>query len=231
MSSEYVPISLPSRGKPYEVDPLSIKVRTFKGKDEQLIVQMPAGNPKKKILEVMRNVVQGMDPIDMTIGDIMHILLWEAINSYTSIYPVTMICEKCFEEIKINADLGRIESHELPEDYQQDYSVTLNGQAYKIRLLTLGDEVEIMGWAQKQDASYLYAYAMSLEDGSPDIYKKVLMLEELSSKELNKVRQYHAHFEHGPDFMAPYVCPKCGESGKVVVPFRLDDIIQFTAKA
>lgn len=232
MSVEYVPVSLPSKCKPYpNIEPGDIKLRPFTGKDEQLVAEMASGNPKKKILEILENVVQGINPSMLTAGDVSHIVLWEAINSYSSNYPIDMVCEHCYDEISVVIDLGRIDSKELAEEYSLDYEVKLPTKSVKMRLLTLADEIEIASWAQKGKSVYLYSYALSIIDSETNAYGRMLVLEELSTKELSKIRAYHSKFEHGPDFLAPYTCTHCGEDGRVVVPFRLDEIIQNDAQS
>ena len=228
---EYVPISLPSGCRPYpNVDADSIKVRPFMGKDEQLIAEMAAGNPKKKILEVLHNVVQGIEPQLLTVGDVSHIVLWEAINSYTNMYPLSLTCEHCLSEIDVSVDLGKIDSRELSEDYTTDYSIELPTKKVGLRLITLADEISILSWAQKDKPVYLYSYALSIIDDM-GVYERMLYLEELPAKELAKIRKFHTKFEHGPDFLAPYQCPHCEEEGKVIVPFRLDELIQFSTQS
>ena len=226
MSVEFVPISLPSKCKPYpNVQAVNVKVRPFKGRDEQLIAEMGTGNPKKKILEVLRNVVQGIDPIQLTVGDVSYIILWEAINSYTNMYPLSLTCENCLTEINVSVDLGKIDSKELSDDYKIEYEVDLPTKKVGLRLLTLGDEIKMMSHVQNNQSAYLYSFALSMIDDL-DEYARVLVLEELPTKELAKIRNYHAKFEHGPDYLAPYTCPNCEEEGKVIVPFRLDELIQ-----
>ena len=227
MSAEYVPVSLPSKCLPYnDVQPDDIKLRPFKGKEEQLVAEMANSNPKKKLLQILRSVVQGIDPARLTSGDVAYIVLWEAINSYTNLFPVDLSCEGCYQTISINADLGRIDSKEISDDFTLDYEVDLTTKKVGMRLLTLADEIELLSLAQKDKSTYLYSFALSIVDPESGAYEIMLVLEELSSKELIPVRKFHTKFEHGPDFLAPYVCPKCGVEGKVIVPFRLDEIIQ-----
>lgn len=234
MSVEYVPVNLPSKCKPYpDIKPGTIKLRTFKGRDEQLVAEMASGNPKKKILEILQNTVQGIDPSRLTAGDVSFIVLWEAINSYSvsSRYPIDMVCEYCYKDVSVCVDLGRIDSKELTDKFSLDYEVALPTKTVKMRLLTLADEIEMVSWALQGNSTYLYSYALSIVDDETAAYDRVLILEEMESKDLSEIRAFHSMFEHGPDFLAPYTCPNCGEDGRVVVPFRLDEIIQNDAES
>lgn len=233
MSNEnYFPINLPSKCLVYtDVDPSKILIRTFKGKDQELISQLTLANLNKKFLVVINNVIQGIEASKLTSGDGKYVLMWETINSYGNNYPLKMICEFCLQDIEISIDLNTLEKKELPDNFKQPYKVKLSDSVVKLRLLTLGDEVDSFEFGKKGQPTYLYDYALSIVDESMNILDKVEMLRNMDVKDLNKIESFHEQFDHGPDMETNYVCPKCGGEGKVLVPFRLSEFFRFRSRS
>ena len=93
----FVPVSLPSKCLTYEgVDPDSIKIRAFKGREEELLAELNLSNLPKKLLTIIENVVQGIEVKKLTSGDARFIMMWEAINSYSSefLFPFVSACNQ-----------------------------------------------------------------------------------------------------------------------------------------
>lgn len=228
MDEQYVLLSLPSKCLTYEdTEPDGIKIRTFKGKEQQLVAELTPVNIKKKFLTIISNVIQGIEPQKLTSGDARYIMMWEAINSYTNMYPLKLVCETCLQEVELSIDLGDLDSKELPNDFKQPYEVELSDRKIFLRLLTLEDEVNTLEMIRKGQSSYLYNYALSIVDKDVNIVDRVKMLEEMSTADLGKIEDFHIKFDHGPDLNAKYVCPLCEGEGRVLIPFRLDRLLSF----
>lgn len=225
---QYIPIILPSKCLTYEgIDVDNIKIRPFKGRDEALVAELTLENLKKKFATIIENVVQGIEPEKLTSGDAKHIILWEAINSYTRDYLIEIVCEHCLQKVQIVCDLGKINSVELPDDFNQPVEVKLSDRPVNLRLLTIADEVASFDWAKAGKSTYLYSYALSIVDEATTILEKIEMLEDMSPADLNEIRRFHTKYEHGPDMEVLYTCPLCNYEGKLVLPFRLDTLLEF----
>lgn len=225
MSLDFVPIKLPSKCLTYpNTDPDNIRIRPFRGEDEQLVAEFGLEN-KKKVLELLNNILQGIDPKLLTAGDLMYILMWEGINSYSNLYPLRLTCSECLQKVDVNIDLGQLESKELPDDYTEPQELTLSKQNVQIKLLTLADDIEITKWIESGKEMYLYTFARSLVHDGLDTLAALEILKDLDTKDLKKVRDFHEKYNHGPNLTALYICPKCDSEGKVVVPFRLESLI------
>ena len=229
---QYVPLLLPSKGLTYEdTDMDKIRIRPFKGKDEALIAELALENWKKKFVTIISNVIQGIEPEKLTSGDAKYVMLWEAINSYNQDYPIKLVCENCLQEIQVVGDLGKINSIELPDDFKQPIEIELSGRTIQLRLLTLGNEIASFDWASKGKSAYLYSYALSIVDEKTTIVDKMKLLEDLSTWDLNEIKEFHIKYEHGPDMEVPYTCPLCDYEGKLVLPFRYDRLFSFNKQA
>jgi hypothetical protein len=232
MEDGFVPIHLPSKCLTYEgVDPDQVFIRTFRGKDEQAIVEMSTQNPRKKLLDLMGNILKGVDPSILTEGDVEYIALWEAVNSYTNMYPMKTICNICYQPIELPIDLATLDVKMLPDGFTQPKEISVaNGAKVKLRLLTLKDSIEVYEWANKDKEVYLFAYALSMVDDALDVMSRIKVLEEMSSKDLMLIKKFHLDYAHGPDYNVSYTCPKCDGEGRAELPFQLREFIFSTTK-
>jgi len=147
-------------------------------------------------------------------------MLWEAINSYSQFYPVKIVCESCNLTIPVNVDLGKIDSHILPAEFKQPYTVALsNNKTIQLRLVTLQDEINTFEYAKEGNSSYLYGYAHSIVNDQ-DIIANTQMIENLSNEDFAKIIAFHETYDHGPDMKVSYTCNLCGGRGEFVLPFR-----------
>ena len=227
MNIDYVSIKLPSKGLTYGAPtvPIDVRIRPFKGRDEQLVAELDLRNSKKHLLDLVTGIVEGVPAEKLTTGDLSYILVWEAINSYTNLFPLKLTCQGCLQDVDVKIDLRSLDIKELPDSFKQPYLIKLSKQEINLRLLTLKDDIEAFNFAANGQDSYLYTYALSIVDENTSAIGRVKILEEMSPQDLAKIRKFHREFEHGPDFNAKYVCPKCGWEGRVLVPFRLEELI------
>jgi len=228
METNYMNLELPSKCLVYgDVKPEQIQIRTLKGKDEKLIAELNYDNVEKKFLALLKNILRGIDPEELTIGDRMHIMLWEVINSYSKIYPVNLTCDICLNNVQIDADLSRLEVEELPNDFKEPHEIKLsNGDTVNLRLFRVKDQIRVEDYEKNRKNSWLYRFALTMIDDK-DVFARVNYLENLGVKDLAKIRAFHEKYFHGPDMKYKYECPECGEEGEVVLPFRLEFIFPY----
>lgn len=220
----YVPITLPSHGKTYSgVKIENIKIRPLLGSDEEQIALLSSKNAKRKILEILSNLVQGVDPKILTTGDVQYILLWEVINSYSNMYPLTSItCPNCFKkDLSIKVNLNKINSVDLPENFKQPVEVTLSTGKIKLRLRTIEDEVMALEHESLLGSTHLYDLAILIDDDK-NVFDWIKDLKIAPAKDLKVIRDFEDKYRHGPDMEAKFVCPNCKTEVDVIVPFRLD---------
>jgi len=220
--SEFLTINLPSRCLPYEVNSEDITVRAYQAKDEIYLAEINPINLESKYYQVLKNVVRGIDPKLLTLGDRLYIMIWECINSYTETIRLRTVCTHCLEEVSISVDLTKLNSIQLPSDFKQPYLISLpqSDKEINLRLLTVGDELEIEKFEQKNQRPR-YRFARSVVSGL-NVLDRLEEMEKLGTKDYAKIRAFHEKFNHGPDLNTTFVCPKCGEVDDIEVPFRLD---------
>jgi len=217
-------IQLPSKFIPY--DKKEFRMRTFVGADEKLLASITYDTLEQKFAEVLKNCSEGIDPKELTAGDRMYLLIWQAIHSYSKDYEADYVCEHCLENIHVNIDLSQLEVKELPDDYKEPYPVKLSdGTEVNLRLFRVKDEIQIARYEKNNKDSWLYHYATSIVDDSKNIMEKVLMLEKMPTRDLAVIRAFHEEFVHGPIMQYKYTCSNCGGEGLMPVPFRLELIL------
>jgi hypothetical protein len=223
---ERISMTLPSKCLPYDgIEPGSITVRMLKGSDEQNIARLAFDNVSKRFLFVLRDVVAGIDPKDLTLGDAHYIMMWLAINNYSNMYPVVFECEHCNAKLDISVDMNTINVEELSDEFSQPKGVQVGDRLFKLRLATLHDQMEIFNYTSggKKDG-YLYGYARCIVDESDPITRMVV-LADMGTKDFKKIKEFFEENQHGPDMMARYKCTACEGEGRVLIPFRLAEFL------
>lgn len=223
MSDCFLPINLPSRCIPYEgINSEDITIRAYQGRDAIFLAEINPINLVQKFLLVLKNVIRGINPEDLTLGDRFYIMIWECINSYTDVIKISTTCTYCLKSIDINVDLKKLDVVKLPDDFKQPYEVKLpSGKDIKLKLLTTGDEIELEKFEENSDEGLLFRYAKSIVDDQ-DVLKRIEDLRDMSTKDIATIEAFHEKFYHGPDMITHFGCPKCGKEDELNVPFRLD---------
>lgn len=221
----YFSINLPSRCMVYKgVKPEDIKIRAYTGKEEIYLSEITYDNLELKFLSVLKQIITGIDPKDITLGDLQYIITWEYARSYTNIVKVPTRCSFCMQEIEATVDFGELDVVTLPDDFKQPYEKTLpSGKKVNLRLLTIGDSIAIQELGGKTGDVALSRCALSLVDGD-DVLARMEKLSAGPISDIAAIRAFHEEFYHGPNMNAKFVCPKCERTDRVEVPFRFDFI-------
>ena len=225
---EKVNIILPSKCLVYkDVDPSKIFIRTLKGKDEKLISELSMDNFDRKFTQVLANVIEGVDPKLLTLGDRKYVMLWLAIHSFSKMHPVGFLCTNCLSKLEMEADLTTLTIKTLPDEFVEPYPITLSDNStLNLRLFRVKDELELAELEKSGTNIWLYRFAMSII-GTESIVEKVAFLENLPVIDIAKIRAFQERFDHGPTMETTFDCEKCGVTGVVPVPFRIEMFFPF----
>lgn len=232
MDGGYVQLRLPSNGKVYDVS--KVMIRAMKFKDAKLLAEMKTTSLEKKFLELLKNVIKGIDPLKLTVGDRNAAIIWLALNSYGAVKTIEGDCviPYCQEPITLNVDLQKIDHRVLPEGFKLPFPVKLpvSNQSVYLRLWTVEDEIAAKQAEAVFGGTWSYYLACSVVDESKTIEDKIKWLDELPAGDEATIRAFQEEFEHGPVLETKYTCPKCGGVGLMPVRFRFDWILP-TGKA
>lgn len=225
MEEKYHVLSLPSKLKVYDKTKVKeVSVRYLKGKDEKLIGELTLSNFDKKYVLLLEQILKGIDPRELTLGDRTYIAIWLSMNCYSSIYPITVTCENCFKRTEIEIELKKLEKIDLDEKFVEPHPVTLmDGSIIYMRLLRVKDNIAYIDYVtNKGQEDQNYKLALTLCDDR-SIIEKVQFLENLSVKDLNILKAFHSDNMHGVNLEHyEFICPKCKEAGDTPVPFRFE---------
>jgi len=227
MEEKFYPVDLPSKLLPYQnLGVKEVSMRMLKGKDEKYIAELNVQNFEKKFMYLLKDSIKGIDPMELTIGDRMYILVWLSMNCYSKLYPIEFDCEQCLRKIETDVDLTVLDKVELPKEYKEPYAMKLpSGQVLNLKLLRVKDQIQYLDYiAQKQRDDILVKLALTVVDDQKNLLQRVEMLENLSTQDLGMIRAFHEKFYHGVKLETKYSCQHCGGAGLTPVPFRLDII-------
>lgn len=227
----FVPINLPSKCIPYEgINPGDITIRPYQVKDEKVLAQINPINLEQKYLQILKEVVKGIDPKKLTTGDKLYIILWEYINSYSETLLVRTYCSHCIREVEVVINLSNLDVVYLSDSFKCPHPVSLfskdeSGEIITVNLrpITVGDEIETEKYNDDHDDAIIYRYARSIVDDRSTIEKMEWLFSlEKSTRDMARIRAFHEKYYHGPDLTTKFQCPKCGGEEEVDIPFRLD---------
>jgi hypothetical protein len=205
------------------VEPTGVSARAYQGQDEVILAQINPLNLERNYFEVLKEVLRGVDPGLLTIGDRQYFIVWECINSYTDTITVQSICSSCLKQIEVSVNLKELDTAYLPEDFEQPYEVTLpvSKQKIMLRLLNVSDDVATEQYSKDHEDGVLYRYARTIVC-EEDILQTMARVRKMAAKDYLRLVAFQDKFYHGPIMAHTFKCPKCGAEVQEEVPFRLD---------
>lgn len=223
----YHKLDLPSKLLPYrKLGVEDVSVRFLKGSDERLVGELNMMNFDKKFKILLKSVLRGIEPGQLTVGDRLYIAMWIVINCYSNIYKIETTCSECFEKMNLDVDLSKLEKVELPDGYEEPFLVSLsNGDSVPMRLLRVDDLITYQDYVNKNKREdIIYKLALTI-DNDDSLANKLNYLNELSTKDIGLLRAFHDDHFHGVD-LSSYKYDKCPcpqeVAGETPVPFRLE---------
>jgi hypothetical protein len=215
-------INLPSKGKQYPNNQSTISISTLVGDDEELLAELSKHNVANTFYRLLESKVDNFDVKQLTLGDELYLLLWLASNSYSNEYPVSYVCPECETRNESIVDLNKLEVISAPDSVNIPVTVDTSFGKVAVRLLTVGDEIEI---SKIKEKSQLYKWARTLITTSnrslpTSITEVVEYLGKLPVSDLVAIREVQDKYYYGPKLESPYECPSCGFGGMLNVPFR-----------
>jgi hypothetical protein len=222
----YHVLDLPSRLKVYK-DVKEISIRFLKGKDEKLLGGLTISNWDKKYNILLNQVLKGIDPRELTLGDRTYIAIWLSANCYSHIYPIETLCLECFAKVKVKVDLKKLEKVYLSEDFVEPEPVELlDGTVIPMRLLRVKDQISYLDYiAKAEEDRPNFKLALTMENDMT-LAQRLAFLDNLDTKDLGILRNFHDKHVHGVNLDDyAFECPKCKEAGTTPVPFRFEMLV------
>lgn len=225
-------LELPSKGMldyPAEVEYRDIMVR-----DEEVLASASVETYAKTLNSVLKSVLNDCPFYEqLTIFDRDFILIWLWANNYGITKDVEIQCQHCQHKEVKTVDLTEFPVTDLRDNIVVPFTVPLNSgsaNSIDIRLLTVEDEMEIESYMNKNKkadfeitslvASIDTGFRMSLAD------KMKWARDNISSKEMAIIRDFHRYFKYGADDTIEHVCSECEGVTRGPLPFQTEDILR-----
>lgn len=220
---QYHVLELPSKLQPYK-EGTQVSVRFLKGKDEKFVGELTLSNFDKKYNLLLNQVLKGIDPKELTLGDRTYIAIWLSMNCYSHIYPIDTICDKCFNQVKVNVDLTKLNKIYLPDGFKEPYPVALtDDKIIPMRLLRVRDQIAYQDYVstrKEDDTNFKIVLTM---DNTLSLAERIDYVSNLDTKNLSILKAFHDKHIHGIDLTSyKFDCPKCKEVGETPIPFRFE---------
>lgn len=149
-------LPLPSKGLLYPGNSESIKVFYLNASDENILTS-PNLIKSGKVLDVLieRKVKESPVPVDqMLIGDRNAIMIWLRATGYGEMYPIKLTDPVTGEDFETEIDLNSLKIKEIgaqpDENNEFSFDMPKSKAKIKFRMLTVGDEREILQKSEKK---------------------------------------------------------------------------------
>ena len=212
--SPYDIIDLPSEGKLYTNKLSKVKLEYLNALDESILTSPNiAKNGKFLDILVKRKVkdLNGMDPLDLLLGDRLAIVVYLRITGFGPKYNVPVQIEGLEKPVMGEVDLTTIKPKKLlvnPDEKNEfEFKLPMSGKVIKFRFLTGRDEQDIEARNEVlmerntdgvSEIARLRLEAMIMEiDGIRDKIKISNMLNKISLKDSLEFKKYYSTIEPG----------------------------------
>jgi hypothetical protein len=149
-------LPLPSKGLLYPGNKDSIKVEYMTASDENILTS-PNLIKSGKVLDILieRKVKESPVPVDqMLVGDRNAIMIWLRATGYGEMYPVKLTDPITAEDFETEIDLNDLKTKEIgaqpDENNEFSFEMPKSKAKIKFRMLTVGDEREILQKSEKR---------------------------------------------------------------------------------
>ena len=149
-------LPLPSKGLLYPGNKDSIKVEFMTASDENILTS-PNLIKSGKVLDILieRKVKESPVPVDqMLVGDRNAIMIWLRATGYGEMYPVKLTDPMTAEDFETEIDLNELKTKEIgaqpDENNEFSFEMPKSKAKIKFRMLTVGDEREILQKSEKR---------------------------------------------------------------------------------
>lgn len=237
---QYETVPLPSKGVFYKDGTLagkdSLEVGYLTAAQEDILTS-PNLLQSGKLLDVLLKSVikdKSVNPSELLLGDRNSILVWLRSTGFGHEYEVSMVCRKCGEDYENTFDLSELDYQELEEMPDENLLYTFklpkSGAEIKFRLLTAGDESEILNIVKslqkktktKIDNTSTLRMAKSIVsvNGSQDQTAINKLSTSMPMQDAKAFNNYVASVEPGIILKQVCVCPHCEHESEEAVPIR-----------
>jgi len=230
-------LPLPSKGLLYPGNKDSIKVEYMTASDENILT---SANLIKsgKVLDILieRKVKESPVPVDdMLVGDRNAIMIWLRATGYGEMYPVKLTDPITAEDFETEIDLNNLKTKEIgaqpDENNEFSFEMPKSKAKIKFRMLTVGDEREILQKSEKRakltKSSITNLLTSRLEkqiveingNRDPNYISKYIQV--IPAYDSLKFREYIDEIEPGIDMMVDVEAPS-GEPFRSTIPIGVN---------
>ena len=219
---KYYTVDLPSGGKLGY--PETIEYRDILVRDEKVLSSATPKNYAKMLNNVLKSLLKDQSLYDqLCIYDRDFLLLWIWANNYSTEKKFEVYCPVCTTKDVVDINLTELDIEHLSDKYTSPFMLTLqNGDQLKLRLLTVKDEVVAENFAKANnldESDVKFALAMEFKMLMPLRQKIEYIDNNLTGKDMGRVRAFHDHFKYGLQDKVEHECTGCGEVTPHTIPF------------
>lgn len=226
LSKRWYSVTLPSKGMLGY--PAEVKYRDILVRDEKILATTTLANFTKTLNELLKSLLGNPTWFDqLTVHDRDFLLVYIWANNYSPEKNVKVKCsnEHCQLENNVVIDLTKLDVNEISDRYKEMRFKTKFGKEIGVRLATVKDQITTEDFLRRHKDEYDFDtvfYSLTIDTGNVlPLDAKIRWVEEnVTGKDMARVRMYHEYFKYGLDDMLEMTCRECGEVTHYQLPFR-----------
>jgi hypothetical protein len=217
--------------------PAEVEYRDILVKDEEVLSGATVETYSKTLNAVIKSLMNDCPFYEnLIIHDRDYMLLWIWANNYTSSKNVEIACVHCDNKDHHKVDFTKLETVDVKKTIKIPFEIPLQkGGKIVVRMNTVADELFAEEYVKKNKNVKFEQVMMvrSIDVGSeiPFNAKMKWVSENLRSKEMGIVRQFHKHFAFGIPTSIEHTCSACGGVTRGDLPFQTEDILYPTVQS
>ena len=224
-------LDLPSNGKLNY--PATLEYRDMLFSEEKQLSTATEDTYVRTLNNVLRSVANDLKFYEeLSVHDRDYFLMWVWANNYGVHRDLEIKCPSCGNNDKVKIDLRELEVVPLPDDFVEPFKFTTKfGDEIGVRALRVKDELRAEKYIREQiengvdqrniDNIVNLMLTFSIDIGkAASIDDKIKWVEKnLTTRDIQMVRQFHEYFEFGVDDIVKHECTKCAKEVTGRVPF------------
>lgn len=213
LEQKYVTVRLPSNGVFYEKE-VEIRPYTFEDERQALDLKVKTSDFMNVLFD---RCIEGISVKDMVPIDRNYLIF--KIKQITSGLEVALdvVCNECEQKHNLNVDLSRLETVDLPEDFEIPIRVMLPEIQKEAVVVPMKVSDEKMAFSFDQLGKNIWKFVQSIHGvDDPSIIREVI--DKLPIKDVHEMMKYITLSDFGISPQVNILCDSCGSESSKEIP-------------
>ena len=218
--SDWIKLTLPSRGKAYVSCDEEIEIKPFTFLQEKKLRSIRNVNASQDIIKTLfKDCVRGLDYDSMTLADKNYILFKLREMSYGDDYSIEAVCTNCEAKNKLVVKISQVPIKFAEDSFEEPITITLPDSKQEVVFVTPRNKDEKYLSDMEKVTDNLWRFALSVGKYTDERIKKAFF-EKTTVKDVVFFREHLLKDYYGMEDKMSFVCASCEEEVEGQIPFN-----------